>query len=856
MAQLRRKLPSGLMAFSKLAYAICRMTRPHVCNQINRGVRPGSANVSSAPRPPGQPDAPGSATFVSFATEDELFAMNLVDLLRSLGHSAYSSAAQTGTDKNEHDAAAVIDACDAFVLVVSPTAIRSEAWRRQLASAWKAASRTDRVRQLVPVLRAGATPETLRSALELSSAAARASTEADCVLPRIHRPIVCPESGDFAVPFRLFAQALGIETWVDVFISYSRKDSAFVETLDVHLRAAGKRTWVDRSNLKPSDDWMRAIKTGIEASDNFLFVISPDSIASRNCKEEVEYAVELKKRIIPVQRSWADEHQIPKELRARHWITFQDADQVEAPLKKVVDALDRDADYAANHTRFLMRALEWQAKRKDRNLLLRGSEVRDGTAWLELAEQGLEPEATTLHEDFIGASCRRDATLRQLRTGVAVVLLLIAVAVGAWWLWSRTDGYQVRLITADARRYLDRASGDVVGSWVGALVRSGRIDEALETAGGVKDPASRSYAFAVASEALFEMDQPKKALFSARSALVAARQASFEAKAYPGPVSMLARVAETLAESQREAEATAVAELVAAERAGNELRGQEAFARVTEELAYLGRLREAKFTASLVPDGASRREALAVIEKEDLSDKTLPFQAVALAREAAKLFKSGKVVAAIDVADRALAACAGEVSEYDRQQVELIQRYDWMYKENRSNRTLVYANVAAILAKAGMAQQSLAAADNVESWESDPYVPVAQGLALSGQWNAAMEAAKKVAGTGARARATLFVVEELAAVGRLNDAEAAAENMSVDAASVRNDSKQRSSAYRDLAIGWSRLRRLGRARRAAEQCSYDDDRIQAYIAILLRYAQDRGAKIPPSEQVGSDRDDR
>ncbi|MGV2389526.1 MAG UNVERIFIED_CONTAM: toll/interleukin-1 receptor domain-containing protein [Microcystis novacekii LVE1205-3] len=38
---------------------------------------------------------------------------------------------------------------------------------------------------------------------------------------------------------------------------------------------------------------------GIESSDNFLFIISPKSINSPYCSDEVEYAEKLNKRIIP-----------------------------------------------------------------------------------------------------------------------------------------------------------------------------------------------------------------------------------------------------------------------------------------------------------------------------------------------------------------------------------------------------------------------------------------------------------------------------------------------------------------------------------------------------------------------------
>jgi hypothetical protein len=131
-------------------------------------------------------------------------------------------------------------------------------------------------------------PEILRSIPEIASASTSGRVK---VCP----PIEFGEGRDVGAAFRELARALGVDARVEVFISYSRVDRTIADDLDRGLRAAGKRTWIDRSDLKPTDDWWRAIKAGIEAADNFLFVISPASVASPHCKEEVEYAAGLAK---------------------------------------------------------------------------------------------------------------------------------------------------------------------------------------------------------------------------------------------------------------------------------------------------------------------------------------------------------------------------------------------------------------------------------------------------------------------------------------------------------------------------------------------------------------------------------
>src|SRR5215468_2642558 len=92
----------------------------------------------------------------------------------------------------------------------------------------------------------------------------------------------------------------------DVFISYSRKDKPFVEKLHTALVQQGRDAWVDWEDIPLSAAWLQEIYSAIEAADTFLFVISPDSVASEVCREEVEHAVQFNKRLIPVVRREVD----------------------------------------------------------------------------------------------------------------------------------------------------------------------------------------------------------------------------------------------------------------------------------------------------------------------------------------------------------------------------------------------------------------------------------------------------------------------------------------------------------------------------------------------------------------------
>jgi len=85
-----------------------------------------------------------------------------------------------------------------------------------------------------------------------------------------------------------------------VFISYSRKDLAFVEHLAEDLKAAGLEVWYDLSGLDGGTRWGREIQTAIQQSQVFVVVLSPNSVESEWVEKEFMYANSLKRKIIPL----------------------------------------------------------------------------------------------------------------------------------------------------------------------------------------------------------------------------------------------------------------------------------------------------------------------------------------------------------------------------------------------------------------------------------------------------------------------------------------------------------------------------------------------------------------------------
>jgi len=84
-----------------------------------------------------------------------------------------------------------------------------------------------------------------------------------------------------------------------VFISYSHRDDAIVQRLMTDLNAAGHACWVDITGIKGGDEWMRSICEGINNSYAFVIVCTVQALQSRWVRDEILWARQKNKFIIP-----------------------------------------------------------------------------------------------------------------------------------------------------------------------------------------------------------------------------------------------------------------------------------------------------------------------------------------------------------------------------------------------------------------------------------------------------------------------------------------------------------------------------------------------------------------------------
>jgi hypothetical protein len=228
-----------------------------------------------------------------------------------------------------------------------------------------------------------------------------------------------------------------------VFISYAREDQAVVRRLHGALHEFGHEAWVDWEGIPPSAVWMAEIRKAIEAADAFVFVISPDSLSSGACREEIAHAASVNKRLVPVVHREADGVPVPEPLSALNWIFLRDDEEFEAGIDALLRALETDLDWVADHTRLLTRAREWEQRGHPASLLLRGDDLREAERWLATAA-GRTPEPTPLHAELIVRSRRSAASRQRLTTGAVAFALVVSVVLSGFALVQRSTAVRER----------------------------------------------------------------------------------------------------------------------------------------------------------------------------------------------------------------------------------------------------------------------------------------------------------------------------------------------------------------------------------------------------------------------------
>jgi hypothetical protein len=218
----------------------------------------------------------------------------------------------------------------------------------------------------------------------------------------------------------------------DVFISYAREDADFVQKLQAALQTAHFETWIDTTRIKPTAEWKLEIFAAIRKAATFVFVVTPDSLKSSICLEEIDKALEYKKRIVPVIAKQGAE--ISHSGLARFQSFTFDSDNFPESFHSLLSAISRDLDWARDHAWLLERSAQWNGKARNGSFLLHGRELSE--TWKSVQKNARkEPYLTELQSAYVDA-CRRALYWRRGVQAIAAmafgVLLLFTTDISDW----------------------------------------------------------------------------------------------------------------------------------------------------------------------------------------------------------------------------------------------------------------------------------------------------------------------------------------------------------------------------------------------------------------------------------------
>ena len=108
-----------------------------------------------------------------------------------------------------------------------------------------------------------------------------------------------------------------------IFISHAHQDADFAQKLVADLRANGWQTWMAHDNIRPGEKWVEAINRGLAECGVFVLLLTPDAVASRWVKSEMNVAIGMEHReemrLIPLN---VEPAVTPALWRAYQWVAF------------------------------------------------------------------------------------------------------------------------------------------------------------------------------------------------------------------------------------------------------------------------------------------------------------------------------------------------------------------------------------------------------------------------------------------------------------------------------------------------------------------------------------------------------
>ena len=239
------------------------------------------------------------------------------------------------------------------------------------------------------------------------------------------------------------------------FFSYARADSDFVLRVARDLRSAGADLWVDQLDIPAGERWDSAVESALNSCDSMVAVLSPASTTSNNVLDEISFALETHKKIIPIKHKSCD---IPFRLRRLQYIDF--TVQYDTALAKLLVALDVASPRASPNVAEAPGLPRERRANEERHL-----------AGAPAIDVGRQADPVDRLETGTARFPPR-ARMAAAGVGALVSMVLFVLAVGVRYDWDYAFG---NVFSPDGSLYLERfaifaAVSGITGATVGAII--------------------------------------------------------------------------------------------------------------------------------------------------------------------------------------------------------------------------------------------------------------------------------------------------------------------------------------------------------------------------------------------------
>ncbi len=114
-----------------------------------------------------------------------------------------------------------------------------------------------------------------------------------------------------------------------IFISYAHEDYQIIQSISSSVKDSNDLIWLDRNFISPGDVWRDKIEKALKSSYCIIFFASALSVKSKEVKLEIDFALSLRKRVIPVL---LEKCSLPYEVSNLHYISLTDRTQQEVEV--------------------------------------------------------------------------------------------------------------------------------------------------------------------------------------------------------------------------------------------------------------------------------------------------------------------------------------------------------------------------------------------------------------------------------------------------------------------------------------------------------------------------------------------